>query len=80
MMLSTWFHCASWVLDNTSVPFVCDDMLVTCDLTGKKISDALSEMEHLWFVVLHQSERHEPLELRLATSLISENLHCFCGL
>ena len=55
-----------------------DDMLVRWDLTGEKISDALSEMEHLSFEVLHQSERHAPLAL--ATSLMSENLHLFCAL
>ena len=33
-----------------------DDMLVRWDLTGEKISDALSEMEHLSFEVLHQRE------------------------
>ena len=68
MMLSTWFHCASWVLDNTSVSFgVVMDMLVRWDLTGEKISDALSEMEHLPFEVLHQSECYVLFELSLAT-------------
>ena len=52
-----------------------DDMLVRWDLTGEKISDALSEMEHLSSEVLHQSECHVLLELSLATSLISENLY-----
>ena len=36
-------------------------MLVRWDLTGEMISDALSEMEHLSFDVLHQSECHESL-------------------
>ena len=55
-----------------------DDMLVRWDLTGReKISDPLPEMEHMSFEVLHQSECHVLLELSLATSLISENLHFF---
>ena len=48
-------------------------MPVKWDLTGENISDALSEMEHLSFEVLHQSECHV-LELSLVTSLIPENL------
>ena len=37
-------------------------MPVRWDLTGEKVNDALSEMEHLSFEVLHQSECRAHLE------------------
>ena len=54
-----------------------DDMPVRSDMREEQIIDALPEMEHLAFEALHQSECHVLLELLLATSLISENVHFF---
>ena len=52
-------------------------MLVRWDLAGEKISDALPEMEHWSSEVLRQSECHVPLELSLATSLVSDKFQFF---
>ena len=64
-----------------TTPSVPVGVAMTCLSGGtwqdRKISDELPEMEHLSFEVMHQSECHVLLDLSLATSLISENLHFF---